>query len=247
MRSKNWNEYVASAEEVARGESFCRLRDEIIARAGVKAGDRVVDLGAGTGLLTLAAAPRAGHVWAIDVSQGMCDYLATKARSAGLANVETAVASVTSLPLVDNSVDVAISNYCFHHLSDPEKHVALSEAHRVLAPGGRFVFADMMFSLSLGDRRNRSVIGSKARALLGKGLPGAWRLLRNIGRWLLGRWEKPATPDWWEAALREAGFEEVSVEPLRHEGGSACAQRRQSSGPDKPGDASTPALATAGR
>jgi ubiquinone/menaquinone biosynthesis C-methylase UbiE len=245
-RGKNWNDYVASAEEIARSESFCHMRDEIIARAGIKAGDRVVDLGAGTGLLTLAAAPLAEHVWAIDISQGMCDYLATKARSAELANVETAVASVTSLPLVDGSVDVAISNYCFHHLSEADKHLALAEAHRVLAPGGRLVFADMMFALSLVDRRNRSVVSSKARALLGKGLPGMWRLLRNLGRWLLGRWEKPAPPEWWAAALRDAGFERVSVEPLRHEGGIAWAVRSQSSRSHEPGDASTPALAGAG-
>ena len=247
LRGKDWNDYVASAEEIARSDSFCHMRNEIIARAGIKAGDQVLDLGAGTGLLTLAAAPTAGHVWAIDISQGMCDYLATKARSAKLANVETAVASVTSLPLVDDSVDVAISNYCFHHLSDADKHLALAEVHRVLVPGGRLVFADMMFAVSLADRRSRSVVRSKARALLGKGLPGMWRLLRNLGRWLFGRWEKPATPEWWAAALREAGFEKVSVEPLRHEGGIAWAVRSQSSRSDEPGDASTPALAGAGQ
>jgi ubiquinone/menaquinone biosynthesis C-methylase UbiE len=244
-RRKNWNDYVVSAETVARGEPFCRLRDEIFARAEISPGDRVVDLGAGTGLLSLPAADEAGRVWAVDISCGMCDYLATKARSAELSNIETVVASVTSLPLVDDSVDVAISNYCFHHLSDVEKRTALAEVHRVLAPGGRIVFADMMFSLSPADRRNRAVVRSKIRALLAKGPAGAWRLVRNAGRWLFRRWERPAPPEWWAAALHEIGFVDVRVQPLHHEGGIACAQKRPSGlGAHSRRDA-TPALAAA--
>ena len=243
-RTKNWNAYVANAEIIARSPSFRQLRDEILAHAEIKPGDRVVDLGAGTGLLTLAVASAVDRVWAVDISRGMCEYLAAKARSAELTNVETVIASVTSLPLVDDSVDVAISNYCFHHLSDIEKRAALAEVHRVLAPGGRFVFADMMFALSLGNRRGRNVVKSKVRLLLAKGAPGVWRLTRNIGRWLFRRWEKPVPPGWWTCALERTGFADVRVQQLPHEGGIACARKRPS---DVETHGRALALASAGR
>jgi len=222
---KDWDRYVACAEAVARTPAFQALRDRILERATLRPRDRVVDLGAGTGLLTLPAAHTADRVWAVDVSRGMCEYLATKAGSGGLANVEPVVASIVSLPLVDKSADVVVSNYCFHHLDDAGKLDALREAHRVLVPGGRLVVGDMMFSLALGDGRNREVVSRKVRALLRKGPAGAWRLTRNGARWLTRRWERPATPHWWKAALAETGFVEVEVTALEHEGGIAIGRR----------------------
>jgi ubiquinone/menaquinone biosynthesis C-methylase UbiE len=225
MAVKNWNDYVACAETVARSPGFTRLRDRIIDAAALGASDAVIDLGAGTGLLTLPAAETAERVWALDVSPRMTEYLATKSRSAGLDNVEPIVASVISIPMVDGSVDAAISNYCFHHLDDAEKLVALREVERVLTPGGRVVIGDMMFSLSLASPRNRAVVRDKVRSLLGKGPAGAWRLARNGARYLAGRWERPATAEWWHDALSTAGFLEVDVTVFDHEGGIATARK----------------------
>ena len=77
-RRKNWNDYVVSAETIARSEGFAGLRDSILARAAIQDGERVIDLGAGTGLLTLPAAAGAERVWAVDISRNMCDYLAAR-------------------------------------------------------------------------------------------------------------------------------------------------------------------------
>jgi len=227
---KNWNDYVAAAETVARGAGFQSLRDRIVERARLSAEDEVLDLGSGTGLLTLPAAERVRRVWALDISQGMCDYLDAKAKSASLDNVETICASAISLPLIDVSVQVAISNYCFHHLDNADKLIALAEIHRVLVPGGRLVIGDMMFSLRPGDARNRAVIGGKVRSLLAKGPGGAWRLARNGARYVAGRWERPANAAWWDQALRQNGFVDVSVETLEHEGGIATARRPGTNG-----------------
>ena len=222
---KDWNDYVRCAEEVARSPGFQGLRDAILERAAIQPRDEVLDLGSGTGLLTLGAAASGKRVWALDISRGMCDYLAAKATSAELANIEPVVASIVSVPLVDESVDVVVSNYCFHHLDDAEKVVALREVHRVLVPGGRLVVGDMMFSLALADERNRAVIRSKVRSLLAKGPSGAWRLARNGARYLSGRWERPTRPEWWSAALAEVGFVDIEVNALDHEGGIASARR----------------------
>lgn len=224
IAEKNWDNYVINAESLARSPGFLSLREGILARAAIAEGESVLDCGAGTGLLTLPAAAVADRVWAVDISPAMCNYLATKVESAGLGNVSPAVASVVSLPLVDRSVDVVVSNYCFHHLSDPEKRQALGEIHRVLRPGGRLVFADMMFSVSVGGRRNRAVVTSKVRSMLAKGPAGVWRLARNAGRYASGKWEHPADPDWWRQALLAAGFVDVEVEPLEHEGALASAR-----------------------
>lgn len=223
-RDKNWNAYVAQAEQVARGSGFCALRDQIIDRACLGPDDTVVDIGAGTGLLTLAAAPKVARVLAVDIAPAMCDYLQARAQSAGIENVLVAVGSAASLPLADECADAVISNYCFHHLDETGKRDALAEARRVLRPGGRLVFADMMFSLR-PTARDRAVINAKVRAISRKGLPGLLRLAKNAARIATGRWEHPAPAQWWRQELERAGFCGVDVAELEHEGGLAVAVR----------------------
>lgn len=223
--TKVWDHHVSDAEEIARGAGFRALRDQILELASPQPGDHVVDVGAGTGLLTLPVAERAARVWAIDIAPPMCEYLRTKASSAGLENVDVAVASAVSLPLVDESADIVVSNYCFHHLDDAGKERALREVARVLKPGGRVVFGDMMFRVGLADARDREVVTAKVRAMLRKGPRGMLRLAKNGLRFASGTWEQPARAEWWEAALPRCGFADVTVTVLEHEGGIAAARK----------------------
>jgi ubiquinone/menaquinone biosynthesis C-methylase UbiE len=222
---KYWDAHVADAELVARTEGFRDLRDRIIERAHPRGEQTVLDLGSGTGLLALAIAPHVKTVWAVDISPAMCDYLRTKAQSAGLENINVAVASAVSLPLVDDSVDVVISNYCLHHLRDGDKQRAVLEALRVLRPGGRLVIGDMMFRVSITEARDRRILTSNVTKMLRKGPAGVWRLLSNLARLLSGRWEHPASADSWVGALTAAGFEDVQACLLDHEGGIVSARR----------------------
>lgn len=223
--TKDWDRHVPDAEQIARGTGFQHLRDRILELAAPQRTDVVVDVGCGTGLLALELADRVERVWAIDISPSMIDYLSTKAASADLDNIDGAVASAVSLPLVDACADIVVSNYCFHHLDAAGKRRALDEAMRVLRPGGRLVFGDMMFDLDPADPRNRAVVADKVRAMLRKGPAGALRLTKNAIRLASGRWEHPARADWWCRALHESGFTDVDVTVLDHEGGIAFARR----------------------
>ncbi len=222
--SRNWDARVGDAELIARSPGFCDLRDRIIELAEPQARHTVVDVGAGTGLLSLAFAERAARVWAIDSSPAMGEYLRVKAASADLHNVESVLASAVSLPLVDEVADLVVSNYCLHELRRAEKYRALAEARRVLKPGGRIVIGDMMFSLNPIQSRDRRVVTVKLRTIARRGLPGVWRLLKNATRLATGRWEYPANAAWWHEALTQSGFHRVRIEMLAHEGGIAVAE-----------------------
>lgn len=219
-----WDERVEVWEEVAASDTFLAIRDRIVELSAPRPDDRVVDLGAGTGLLALALAPRVHELFAIDSSEAMLDRLDDAAVADGIHNVETLVADLRRLPLEDESATLVVSNYAFHHLDDSGKELALAEARRILRPGGRLVICDMMFSLSLAPR-DRRLVAEKALALLKRGPAGVVRILRNAARLLAGRWEQPATPETWERMLVARGFEGVSIELLASEAAVAVAHR----------------------
>ena len=222
---KDWDRHVLHADELSRTPGFQQLRDEILDRARPVAEDRAVDIGAGTGLLALPLAELVASVWAIDISAAMVEYLRSLVEERRLANVRPLAASADSLPLERESVDLVVSNYCFHHLGGAGKRRSLEEIHRVLAPGGRLVFGDMMFGWRPGDRRDRRVVASKVRAMARRGPAGLVRIARNALRVLTFTGERPAPPEWWRQALVDAGFIDVTVECLVHEGGIASARK----------------------
>lgn len=228
-RPKGWDDHVDDMEQLANTPGFQALREQLIAHAQLRATDRVLDIGAGTGLLTLAAAPKVSRVWALDASQAMCRTLTAKLTRSGITNVDVAAGSVTTLPFEDASFDVVLSNYCFHHLTDAEKRVALAEVGRALRPDGRLVFGDMMFAVGLWHQRDRAVILRFVGMMLGRGPAGVLRLIKNALRLASGRGEHPVDAGWWCAALADAGFTGITVRALDHEGGIAVAQ-----GPGRP-------------
>lgn len=219
-----WDARVAAWEELAASPAFARLASRALELAAPRAHEVVVDLGAGTGLLSLPAAGRAAAVYAVDYCEPMLERLLERARADGLENVHTVVADMREVPLEDESASVVVSSYAFHHLPDQGKELALAEARRILRPGGRLVVCDMMFSLSLA-RRDRRIVANKIVGIARKGPAGIMRLARNAGRLATGRWEHPVTPERWRDMLEGRYFVDIEVVPAESEAGIAFARR----------------------
>lgn len=226
----HWDDRVDAWEEVAATPSFHALQRRILDAADPAPDDVVVDLGAGTGLLALALAPAVHEVIAVDISPAMLTRLEQHASELRITNVTSIEADLRVLPLEDESVTLAVSNYTFHHLADAEKELALAEARRVLAPDGRLVICDMMFSLSL-EPRDRRVVLDKLTAIARRGPAGWFRIAKNAGRVVAGRWEQPATEDVWRRMLIQRRFTDVDVMLVEQEAGIARGRRPGASRP----------------
>jgi 2-polyprenyl-3-methyl-5-hydroxy-6-metoxy-1,4-benzoquinol methylase len=170
---------------------------------------KVVDLGCGTGQLSLPLAQAGAQVLAVDVSSVMVRRLQSEARLRGASTLEALALPIEELVLPPGSVDVVISSYALHHLRDADKARLVSAASEWLRPGGRLVVADMMFGRG-GSGRDRAIIRSKVRALAGKGPGGWWRIAKNAARYLLRVQERPVPVAAWTTMLSCSGFAEVT-------------------------------------
>jgi arsenite methyltransferase len=162
------------------------------ALAELRAGEVVLDLGSGGGIDVLLSARRVGETgkaYGLDMTDEMLALARRNAAEAGVTNVEFLKGDIEAIPLPDATVDVIISN-CVINLS-ADKGRVLREAFRVLKPGGRFAVSDVVVRGELPPAVRRSMelwVGCVAGAL-------------EEGEF--------------EALLREAGFDDPSIEPTR--------------------------------
>jgi len=137
--------YDLSVNLLTLGQSW-RLRKLTVDHALIQAGDSVLDVGCGTGAVTLMAKTRAGkdgHVYGIDPAPEMIAVARSKAAHKGL-EIDYRLGVIEALPFPDASIEVVTSSLMIHHLPDDLKMRGLAEIHRVLKPGGRLLVFDFM-------------------------------------------------------------------------------------------------------
>ena len=181
--------------------------------AEVRAGARVLDVAAGAGGQTLAAARRVGpqgSVLATDISENILAFAEATAREAGLANVTTQVMDGESLEVPDGSFDAVISRVGFIYF--PDQHAAFVGMRRALRAGGRLAGvvystpeANRFFSIPVSIIRRRAELPPPAA-----GQPGPFSL---------------GSPGVIEAVYERAGYRDIEVRkiaaPLRMESAAA--------------------------
>jgi SAM-dependent methyltransferase len=195
--------------------------EEMLDMASIGAGTRVLDVAAGAGEQTIAAAMRVGptgYVLATDISSNILQFAAGEAKKHGLTNVECRRMDGEQLDVPASSFDVVMSRVGLIYF--PDQHRALTGMHRALTPGGRV--AAMVYGPA--DRNtffSTPVSIIRRRANLGPPLPG------QPGPFSLG------AAGVLEHALAEAGFRNIEIKaipaPLRMTGSSECVRFEQES------------------
>lgn len=158
--------------------------------ASLKAGETVVDLGAGGGFDCFLAAHEvgeSGHVIGIDMTPDMLSKARSNAVKGKFTNVEFRLGEIEHLPLADESADVIISN-CVINLS-PNKPQVFKEAFRVLKPGGRLAISDVVATVELPEA------------------------MRNDADLIAGCMGNASLVDELAAMITAAGFVDVRIDP----------------------------------
>ncbi len=198
------------AESLTALGSGAWYRREVLRRNGLAPGMTLLDVAAGTGLVTVAGRElvgETGHVIALDPSPGMLAELQKKV------NVETIEAYAEAMPLPNSSVDFLSMGYALRHVGDLDK--AFAEYLRVLRPGGRVCL--MEISRPAG-RVSRWLL----RFHIGVLGPFLARLLRchadlkKLWAYYGDTIEAALEPEHILAALRRAGFTDVNVSVTLH-------------------------------
>lgn len=124
----------------------------------VRAGETVLDLGCGVGLdlyhYAVAVGP-SGTVYGLDLSVSMLRKAAENLRSAGISNFELLHAPADRIPLPDASIDLVTANGIYN--LSPDKDAVMREVARVLKPGGRTIFAEIVAAEELPGEIRRDL------------------------------------------------------------------------------------------
>lgn len=164
------------------GREVFDQREKILQALGLRPGQHVADIGAGTGLFTMLIANTVGpkgRVYSVDIVKDFIALINKRAAEAGLKNIQTILCTDRSTELPKESVELAFTSETYHHLEYPRS--VLASIHRALRPGGQLIVVDY-----------RREPGKSAAWILGHVRAGQEEVVREIEA---AGFERVETPD----------------------------------------------------
>lgn len=218
-----WNRMANEYDKYASTHAgYAEQIKELINIASPAEKDIAMDVGCGTGTLSILLAQMVKRLYAIDISMKMIKILLTKAGAKNI-NIEVITADARSIPLLSSSVDLVISNYSLHHLRNEGKISAVREFYRVLKPHGRVVIGDVMFSPNDRERVMKERLEATKKML---GRKGYFQM--RIGELLCpSRYyeEYNISIEEWHKILSYTGFRNINCKMLAYGNGIIYGQK----------------------
>ncbi len=216
---KEWsNEYDRTLGKIERHNEMLNIAVE---KSKVKDGDRILDIGCGTGLLSLKFLEAAEcTISGIDLSEDMLNIWKDKIEKLNLqSRVNIKLMNAEEMDFEDSTYDIIASTVTLHHVKD--KQPTLNKIYHLLKPGGRFVIGDIDVDTTgeLNDiKRLRHILDylkeELTLALQDGGVDAFIRMYDNGKKHILNDGEYCINFKMWSKLCRNAGFKNITITPV---------------------------------
>ena len=136
-------------KRMGRARDFQKETQTALDKMNLKPDYRIMDIGCGTGVFAVNAAPFCKQVIAMDISRTMLAYARKKAEKLGIKNIKFLNNGFLTYEHTGKPLDAIYTSLALHHMPDFWKTIALRRLHKMLRPNGILVLQDVIFSFDI--------------------------------------------------------------------------------------------------